>query len=71
MAINAHGDIVGYYSDAAEARHGFLFRQGMYTTIDVPGALATELTGINSQGDIAGAFDVTDGPGGFHGFLVQ
>jgi probable HAF family extracellular repeat protein len=40
---------------------------GTFTTIDVPGATSTFAAGINSQGDIVGAFD--DANGVRHGFL--
>ena len=34
--INARGDIVGFYSDAANVQHGFLLHDGTFTTIDFP-----------------------------------
>jgi len=38
--------------------HGFLRSEGEFTTIDVPGAIATSAYGINARGDIAGAFNI-------------
>ena len=42
--------------------------QGTYTQIDVPGALATEATGINKTGDVCGQY--SDATGG-HGFVLS
>jgi probable HAF family extracellular repeat protein len=52
--INASGQIVGYYTDANYRSHGFLFNQGIYTTLDVPGAVHTVACGINDSGQIVG-----------------
>ena len=66
--LNSRGDIVGDYCDIHTALcisyplngnvHGFLLREGEFTTIDVPGAIATSAYGINARGDIAGAFNI-------------
>jgi hypothetical protein len=34
--------------------HGFLVSGGTFTTIDVPGSLATLVTGINDKGELVG-----------------
>ena len=39
--INASGDVVGDYVDAAGGRHGFLLHSGAFTTIDIAGALTS------------------------------
>jgi len=52
IAINDQGSIVGYYNDTNNATHGFLLRNKIYTTLDVPGAAATVASGINDQGKI-------------------
>ena len=41
---NAH-QIVGYYVDAPNRHHGFLYANGNYTTLDVPGASLTRALG--------------------------
>jgi probable HAF family extracellular repeat protein len=41
---------------------------GLYTTIDVPGAIYTEADGINNAGQIVGYY--ADLHGGEHGFLA-
>jgi uncharacterized membrane protein len=72
LGINDRGDIVGNYRSgtvATDPLHGFLLRDGIYTTIDDPLARGvTVAQGINSQGDIVGLF--VDGAGS-HGFLLH
>jgi uncharacterized membrane protein len=65
LRINNRGQVVGFYF--FDTHHGFLFDQGRFTTIDVPGAVATELTGINGAGHIVGFFNDA---GGQHGFVA-
>jgi uncharacterized membrane protein len=71
--INARGDIVGTYCDAAPCNlgigstHGFLLRHGELTTIDFPGAVRTSALGINASGDITGFYNA-GGVG--HGYLL-
>ncbi len=69
-AINAKGDIVGYWgTPESTEEHGFLLRGGVYTTIDYPGRPAfTNLRGINDKGDIVGIYEESDGSGS--GFLL-
>ncbi len=71
-AINAAGDIVGWYV-IGDAEHGFLLRDGVYTSIDYPGAILTNARGINTGGDIVGLYLITDPDGRqrFHGFLMN
>jgi uncharacterized membrane protein len=66
--INAAGDVVGFYG-LGGTEHGFYLSQGVYTTIDYPGATLTNARGINSEGDIVGLY--TNDPelnGPYHGF---
>jgi hypothetical protein len=68
LGLNARGDIVGRYV-AGGITHGFLLdKDGSFTTIDVPGASATEALGINPQGDIVGQYSAG---GTSRGFLAQ
>jgi uncharacterized membrane protein len=54
VAIAIRGDdIVGGYPDGS-GRHGFLLADGQYTTIDVPGASFTNVTGIDARGQMVG-----------------
>jgi probable HAF family extracellular repeat protein len=59
---------VGSYIGADYRKHGFLFDQGSYTTLDVPGSTYTWATGINTAGQIVGFYE---GAGGYHGFLFD
>ena len=66
--INARGLVVGTYEDAnCETFHGFLRSpDGAFTTIDVPGAVATECDAINPGGAISGVYFTSSA---FFGFL--
>src|SRR3989454_9703231 len=39
--INASGDVVGDFVDAAGRRHGFLLHSGAFTTLDIAGGLTS------------------------------
>jgi uncharacterized membrane protein len=78
LKINDRRQVVGLYVDAdAEsgadgtmppgAIHGFVWHDGDFKTIDVPGAAATLLLGINNRGQMVGSY--IDAAGGYHGFL--
>lgn len=55
-AINSGGDSAGYYV-AAGVTHGWIRRaDGSYETVDYPGAILTNIRGINPQGRSAGVF---------------
>ena len=65
--IDTNGDIVGFYTlndgsntgTGSNNRHGFLLRQGIFTSIDYPGAGSTETWRINDNGVILGRFKST------------
>jgi probable HAF family extracellular repeat protein len=67
-AINDAGQVVGDFVDGNSQFHGFLYSNGKYTILNVPGATLTEATGINNAGQIVG--DYSDG-NGLHGFLYS
>ena len=67
--VNARGDLVGRYDNAKGGTHGFLRRNGVFTTIGVPQATFTAARGINARGDIVGRAD--DAAGHQHGFLLR
>lgn len=67
--INNSGTIVGRYYGNTPGLQGFLFSNGNYSTIDVPGATDTSLFGINNLGDIVG--DYIDASGATHAFLLS
>ena len=55
IGINNRGVIVGKFTTADGVDHGFRRDAlGRFTTIDVPGAAATQLTRINDRGQIVG-----------------
>jgi probable HAF family extracellular repeat protein len=63
--IGPAGQIVGGYMDASGREHGYLYEDGTFTTIDVPGSLVglpalttleTEVNGINPRGDMVGDY---------------
>jgi hypothetical protein len=56
-AINSEGHIVGIYRDTAGQMHGYLLSQGMFHSIDVPGAIFTVAIDINARGDIVGRYN--------------
>lgn len=72
QGINAGGDIVGIYRDAAGRTHGYVWERGAVTTIDYPGAIYTDARGISSGGDIIGAYRMPGEPAvNFHGYLLK
>jgi len=69
--VNARGNTVGIYYDAAGNSHGFLLKRGEFLTVDVPGSLVgvsgtlqTEANGINNAGDIVGDYYAPPGAPG-------
>ena len=48
--VNDFGFIAGYYTDIYGVDHGFLYNLHGDETIDVPGAIASYVWGINNQG---------------------
>jgi len=77
-AINDRGNIVGQFAlpTAPTERHGFLFKDGVFTSFDPPGSVFTNVLGINERGEIAGRYCTqlpcaAPGAGSFHGFLLH
>src|SRR5688572_13291750 len=68
--LNARGAIVGRYVDSNGVSHGFLFKAGQFSTIDMPGAAETLVArGINARGDIVGNY--IDQNSEFRAFLLS
>ncbi len=73
--INNADTIVGGYSTGVLrgfaitniVDHGFVYADGAYSTVDVPGAIATTIRDINNLGVIVG--DYVDPAGVDHGFI--
>ena len=53
---NNHGDLVGAYGDRFGLFHGFVYKNGQFTTVDGPGAAFTQIRSIDDEGDIVGTF---------------
>ncbi|MGW8179639.1 MAG: hypothetical protein ACWGQW_12905 [bacterium] len=77
--INAAGDVVGFWGEYGPhlsppywTEHGYLrTRHGEYITVDFPGAVLTNVRGINESGDMVGLY-APDSPGGpYFGFLYS
>jgi uncharacterized membrane protein len=66
FGINDSGAIVGSYH--AIGSHGFLLKNGSFTSVDPPGATDAAAFGINSRGDIVGGYESNSG---IHGFLLR
>jgi uncharacterized membrane protein len=62
--INNAGQIVGCY---ATCSRGFLLEGSTFTSIDVPGATVTQVSGVNDVGQIVGVYY----DGSLHGFLYD
>jgi hypothetical protein len=52
--IDEQDVVVGNFLDASHVTHGFILHRGHYTRFDVPGALATALSGIMPSGEMTG-----------------
>ena len=65
-SINASGQVTGFYTDST-GDHGFVYSNGTFITIDVPGATFTQAISINDSGQVAGGY-YNNGPG--HGFIA-
>jgi len=56
--------------DATHQSHGYLFRDGQFTTIDFPGSAFTEAWGVGPDGDVVGDYRFAGEPTvNFHGYM--
>jgi probable HAF family extracellular repeat protein len=69
LGTNNSGTVVGAYEDQKGQIHGFIWKNGGYTKVDVPGSTYTAINSINAQGEIAGVYD--DANGVTHGFVAR
>ena len=69
LGINDTGDIAGWYSDTTGKTHGFVYADGAFSTVDVAGASATQLTRVKNWGQVTGIY--TDALSGIHGLTGQ
>jgi probable HAF family extracellular repeat protein len=61
QAVNAAGDVVGFYTDDTGTSHGLTWTAGAFTVVDIPDASGTWLTGINKSDVICGYYHKTSG----------
>jgi hypothetical protein len=66
--INNFRKVIGDYVISDGTLHSFSLFGNTFTEYDVPGAVQTNLLGINERGDLTGGFD-PDGSGVFQGFI--
>ena len=56
FGINAGGEVVGFYRDAANRQHGFVLGRDGFRPIDFPDAILTDARGISPDGEVVGAY---------------
>ena len=64
--VNANGYIVGDYRDSnvgGNIFHGYIIKNGIFSTFDVPGSGGTSIQTINDLGTIGGGYDNSYGNG--------
>ena len=66
---NSTHEIAGQFDDAGGNTHGFVLNKGVFTTIDVPGAVFTIINGINASGRLAGTYSIAGDPKPNHAFF--
>ena len=72
FGINPERKVVGWYWANDGAFHSFLWKDGMFTSFDLPGIVqSTMALSISPQGNIAGIYDRPDGSLTMHGFLLK
>jgi hypothetical protein len=69
-AINDNGDVAGFYVDRNGTTDAFLaVHHGGFSTLDYPGATATQAFGVNDHDEVVGAYTVGSGSSAtMHGF---
>jgi uncharacterized membrane protein len=77
QGINPGGTIVGFYRDGVNRTHGFVWEQGVVTTVDYRdaagnAAVYTDARGISPGGEIVGTYRMSGEPAvNFHGYLLK
>lgn len=66
--VNNSGVVAGFYNNQT-GTHGFVLNQGVFTTVDFPGAVQTAVLGINDLGQLVGRFQTEEGVD--HGFVLS
>jgi hypothetical protein len=66
---NPEGTNISTWTDTAGFTHGFVLKDGAFTSFDVPGSTATTPNWISPQGVIVGGY--VDSRGANHGFVLD
>jgi uncharacterized membrane protein len=70
-AINDRGEVAGTYLDSSGTEQPFVYDNGTFTTLDVPGAVTSYgigVTAINDRGEVVGSYFTSSGA---HGFIYD
>jgi len=67
--ITASGTVVGYFRDSASKDHGYVYKNGAFTTQDYPTATHTRIFGVDASDDSRFVGRFTDSQGVTRGFL--
>jgi uncharacterized membrane protein len=71
FGINARGEVVGFYRDASNRQHGYVWGRDGFRSIDYPGAIFTDARGISPSGEIVGTYrNPGEPPVNFHGYRL-
>ncbi|HEY4676291.1 MAG TPA: hypothetical protein VIJ01_03975 [Candidatus Angelobacter sp.] len=70
-SINNQGVVVGHYltGQQRDGVHGFMWKNGAFTNVEFPGALATQPAKISNNGDVVGTY--VDSAQFEHGFALD
>jgi probable HAF family extracellular repeat protein len=68
-SINDNGLVGGFSNDQAGNSHGYLWHPGSMKTVDVHGAVSTQVLGVNNMGEAVGSF--VDSKKAMHGFTYS
>jgi hypothetical protein len=65
-AINNHGDVAGFYANAATGNtDAFVLKNGQFTDVAYPGASATQALGLNDRDELVGTYTAGTAMHGF------
>jgi hypothetical protein len=70
FGITTAGTLAGSFNDANGTEHGFVYKNGSFTTIDFPGSVSTEIRGMNNNEAIVGRY-IDSVQFHVHGFLLM
>ena len=71
VGINNAGQVVGDYINSAGHTRGFLYSDGVFTTLQAPGTGGTQAAGINDLGQIVGIHYDPPPDANLHSFIAN